>query len=115
MLKPQPEWQRAGFTMPSSTQKPPDLHSVRLAKSRRSPIAGSSRSIDGIRKTKPCRMTPEFAAMALVGGHADIVKTVIWDIKDPGEKAFYVMKLSEEYGRLLKDAKLADRIIRRLM
>jgi len=60
-------------------------------------------------------MTADFAAMALVGGHGDIVKTVIWDIEDEGEKAFYVMKLSEEYGRLLKDRKLADKVIRRLM
>lgn len=59
-------------------------------------------------------MTPFFAASALMSGHEDFVKVVIRDFTDEADKAFFLMKLSEEFGRLMKDQAAADKVLRRL-
>lgn len=59
-------------------------------------------------------MTPSFAASALMSGHEDFVRIAIQDFTDEADKAFFLLKLSEEFGRLMQDRKAADKVLRRL-
>lgn len=57
-------------------------------------------------------MSPEFAAKALLGGHHDIVHTVIRDVEGDAERAFYLLRLTEELTYLVGPQR-ANKIVRR--
>lgn len=113
MPKPLPEWQRSDFA-PRSLERTTsaDLASARLERSRARAIATSTAGIN-VRKTKRAKMKPDLAAKALIGGHFDVVQVVITDLL-PEDKPFWLLRLSEEYGRLLGDQEKANKVIRRL-
>jgi hypothetical protein len=58
-------------------------------------------------------MSPEFAAKALMGGHFYVVKTAVQDIAEPADKAFFLLKLTEQLCNMA-NPELARKVVRRL-
>lgn len=57
-------------------------------------------------------MSPEAAAHAMIGRHFAIVWDAIEDLPTRGDRAFFLLKLTDELSKLLGDEELAIKLVR---